>query len=140
MEFEVVEVKKLTSRELAVSTLQNGNSPTRDRLSIRLEREEDGTVFTIHAVVPWDIAGLHAPTIGALFEFGLATHIWELCDNPELLKKTWKVGDHFKVVLSNCKEKVFCQDTVCKFNGFTEHVFGPGCRLWGSVVAEQAVK
>lgn len=63
MQFEVREVKQLQSQEGL--TL----------LSLRLEAtgtksDSRGPVkFTIHAVVPWDIAGFKAPGIGDVFDF-----------------------------------------------------------------------
>ena len=63
MEFQVREVKMLQSQEGLTS------------LSLRLEAIGDNSdsrgpiKFTIHAVVPWDIAGMTPPGIGDKFVF-----------------------------------------------------------------------
>jgi hypothetical protein len=56
MDFEVTEVKKLGSKEQMPS------------LSIRLENESNGRVYTIHAVVPYSI-DFGPVQIGQVFKF-----------------------------------------------------------------------
>lgn len=99
MKFKVVEIKKLTPVSPNVSY----------SLSLRLESaiaspDPANIKHTIHAVVPWDIAGIQSPRIGDPFDFAVC--------QSDRTSSSW------------------CTDSACSLMSFRSHEFGKGCRLY----------